>query len=112
MRLCHDEAMWEPEPGWLRLPGSGPSTVGVWRAQERGRWLVVKRFEAPTTGDPGDVSQPENPAWWRRAAEVAQDGCVDGTAGLRSSPLIRVEEDSGGITLVTESVPDAGTSAL
>ena len=24
--------MWQPEPGWQRLPGAGPATVGVWSA--------------------------------------------------------------------------------
>jgi len=36
---------WEPEPGWLSVPGgSGPSTVGVWRTQLGGQPLAVKRL--------------------------------------------------------------------
>ena len=25
-------AAWQPEPGWQRLPGAGPATVGLWSA--------------------------------------------------------------------------------
>ena len=28
-------SMWQPEPGWQRLPGAGPATVGVWSATHR-----------------------------------------------------------------------------
>lgn len=105
-------AMWQPEPGWQRLPGSGPSTVGVWLAVEQGRPVVVKRLQAPAEHDPGDLSRPGNPAWWRRAADVALDGCVADSSGLRSPAVVRVEEDSEGVTLVHEHVLDAHNSGL
>ena len=88
--------MWQPEPGWRRLPGGlGTATVGVWLAGDR----VVKRLSAPRHGDPAELSWPRHFAYWRRAAEVALSGVVERTTGLRSVPAIRVEEDAEGITL-------------
>lgn len=93
--------MWQPEPGWQRLPGAGPSTVGAWRAVLGGRAVVVKRFPAPQPQDPPEYARPRHPAWWRRSAHVALDGLVESTEGLRSAEVVRVDEDDEGITLVT-----------
>ena len=57
---------------------------------------------------PGDVN------YWRRAADVALSGVVADTPGLREAPVVRVDEDEEGITLVHERVeaprsrPDCG----
>lgn len=88
--------MWQPEAHWQHVPGGmGGSTVGVWRDGD----LVVKRLGAPMPGDPGEYSAPAHFAYWRRPAEVAASHVVDGTPGLRSPGLIRVEEDVEGVTL-------------
>ena len=85
--------MWQPEPGWQRLPGAGPSTFGVWSAVEDGRELVVKRFAAPEPPDPAGLSDPRDTGYWRRAADVALSGVVRRTPGLREAPVVRVDED-------------------
>jgi len=88
--------VWQPEPGWEKLPGGrGTSTVGVWRAGD----LVVKRLAAPLPGDPGELSRPGHFAYWRRAADVAAERLVECTPGLRALPVVRVEEDDEGVTL-------------
>ena len=43
---------WQPEPGWQRLPGSGPATVGVWSGTMGGRAVVIKRLHAPIPTTP------------------------------------------------------------
>jgi hypothetical protein len=99
-----DGSLWQPEPGWQPLPGAGPATVGVWSATQGGRPVVIKRLRAPDPHDgpgplvPGDVN------YWRRAADVALSGVVAGAPGLREAPVVRVEEDDEGITLVHERV--------
>ena len=96
--------MWQPEPGWRDLPGAGPATAGVWATTEAGREVVVKRLRCP---DPYDASGPLVPSdvnYWRRAADVALSGVVAGAPGLREAPVVRVEEDDEGITLVHERV--------
>ncbi len=106
--------MWQPDPGWLLLPGgSGTSTVGVWRTVLGGRPVVVKRLGAPSDDDPGELSDPRHFAYWRRAADVvtAQLG-LDTTAGLRAPRLTSVEEDAEGITLVQERVPESDNPGL
>ena len=51
--------MWQPEPGWQRLPGgTGPSTVGVWRAVLGERPVAVKRLAAPAEHDPAGADRP------------------------------------------------------
>ncbi|WP_110183577.1 phosphotransferase [Nocardioides solisilvae] len=104
--------MWQPEPGWHRLPGAGPSTQGVWAAREGGLDVVVKRLVAPTPHDPSAYREPGHPAYWRRAVEVARSGVVQETPGLREPAVVRVEEDAEGVTLVHARVEDAGTSGL
>jgi hypothetical protein len=103
---------WEPEPGWLSVPGgSGPSTVGVWRTEIGGQPLAVKRLARPGPGDPGELSDPGHAAFWRREADVADTGVVLSTPGVRG-PVTAVEEDPSGITLTSDWVEDAGTNGL
>ena len=105
--------MWQPEPGWERLPGGmGPSTVGVWLATRGTDQVVVKRFEAPLPEDPSELSDPHHFAYWRRASDVAVSGVVVDTPGLRAPALIEADEDDEGITLVQEHVPPADVSSL
>ena len=66
---------WEPEPGWLSVPGgTGPSTVGVWRTERGGQPLVVKRLGRPTPHDPPELSEPGHIGYWRREADVIVTG--------------------------------------
>ncbi|GAA1918301.1 phosphotransferase [Nocardioides hwasunensis] len=99
-----DAARWEPEPGWVRLPGSGPATVGVWSTTHRGRDVVVKRLRCPDPHDAPGTQVPGDVNYWRRAADVALTGVVAAAPGLREAPVVRVEEDAEGITLVHERV--------
>ena len=60
--------MWQPEPGWLALPGgSSASTVGVWRTVLGDQPVVVKRLGAPLEDDPAELTHPRHFAWWRRS---------------------------------------------
>lgn len=98
--------MWQPEPEWERLPGgSGTATAGLWRAEQGGRAIVVKRLSAPMPGDPSELSDPTGPGWWRREADVALAGLVESTPGLRSTPALDVREDEHGITLILPFLP-------
>ncbi|MER7300811.1 phosphotransferase [Nocardioides sp. NPDC127514] len=106
--------MWQPDPGWLVLPGgTGPSTLGVWRTAvgEEQEPVVVKRLGQPGAYDPAELSRRRHFAYWRRAADVATSGLVDdspGMIGARTS----VAEDDEGITLTSEWVEDAANSGL
>ncbi len=105
--------MWHPQPGWQPLPGgSGTSTVGVWSIVEDGRELVAKRLAAPAEHDPPELLDPRHFAYWRRSADVALDGLVAATAGLRSPAVVRVEEDPDGVTVVHERVPVTDSPGL
>ncbi len=105
--------MWQPEPGWHRLPGGmGTSTVGVWRTVLDDRPVVVKRYAAPGEHDPPELSDPRHFAYWRRAGDVALSGLVSATPGLRSPLDASVEEDLEGITLVRDWVEDAALTGL
>ena len=105
--------MWQPEPGWLALPGgSSASTVGVWRTVLGDQPVVVKRLAAPLEDDPAELTHPRHFAYWRRAAEVVGSRMVAETPGLRGPRLGAVEEDVEGITLTEEWVEDAATSGL
>jgi hypothetical protein len=107
------KVMWQPEPGWTRLPGGmGASTAGVWRVESGGEVYAVKRLTAPAVDDPADLSRPSHFAWWRRPADVALSGVVDRTPGLRSVPTHRVDEDVDGITIWHPLVTDAENSGL
>ncbi|RYB90492.1 phosphotransferase [Nocardioides oleivorans] len=96
--------MWQPEPGWQPLPGAGPATVGVWSSSHRGRDVVVKRLRRPDPHDAPSALLPRDVNYWRRAADVALSGVVAAAPGLREAPVVRVEEDEEGITLVHERV--------
>ena len=105
--------MWLPAPGWHPLPGgTGPSTVGVWRAVLGESPVAIKRLAAPASHDVAELSDPEHFAYWRRAADVVTAGLVSHTPGLRRAAHCAVEEDSEGITLTTEWVEDAANSGL
>lgn len=99
-----DASGWQPEPGWQRLPGAGPATVGVWSATIGGREVVVKRLARPDPHDAAGVLTPSDVNYWRRAADVALSGVVAASPGLREAPVVRVEEDPDGVTLVHERV--------
>lgn len=104
--------MWQPEPGWHPLPGgSGPSTVGVWRAAFGDQPVVIKRLALPEVDDPPEMLDPRHPAYWRREADVLLTGIVQGTRGLRGVTAA-VDEDATGITLTREWVEDAAVSGL
>jgi hypothetical protein len=104
--------MWEPEPGWHPLPGgTGASTVGIWRAAQGGRPVVIKRLAAPTAGDPAELGEPGHAAYWRREADVLVTGLTAATPGLRSVEAA-VEEDPQGITITREWVEDAALTGL
>ncbi len=103
---------WDPEPGWLSVPGgTGPSTVGVWRTELGGQPLAVKRLGRPGPDDPPELSDPTHFAYWRREADVAESGLPRSTPGLRG-PVTAVEEDDVGITLTSDWVEDADTNGL
>jgi Ser/Thr protein kinase RdoA (MazF antagonist) len=104
--------MWEPEPGWRRLPGSGPSSGGVWQAVVDGRDAVVKRLVAPAPHDPPEYADRSHPAYWRRAADVALSGVVARTPGLREPAVLEVVEDAEGVTLVHARVPQVDNPGL
>lgn len=111
--LASVDGMWQPEPGWLAMPGgTGTSTVGVWRTVLGDQPVVVKRLARPTGGDPRELSDPHHPAYWRRAADVLAGGLVVDTPGLRSDPQAALEEDADGITLTQAWVEDAANSGL
>lgn len=104
--------MWEPEPDWHPLPGgTGPSTVGVWRAALGDQPVVVKRLARPSAHDPGAFSDPTHFGYWRREADVLDTGLVSATSGLRSVPAA-VAEDTDGITITRPWVEDAASSGL
>jgi hypothetical protein len=104
--------MWEPQPGWHPLPGgTGASTVGLWRAAQGGRPVVIKRLAAPTPADPAELSDPGHSAYWRREADVLATGLTAATPGLRSVEAA-IEEDDQGITITREWVEDAALSGL
>ena len=97
--------MWQPEPGWTPLrPGGGPSTVGLWRTDHRGRSVVIKRLRRPGEDDPAALSEPTHSGYWRREAEVAASvAAVDGP-GLVPPAYVRVDEDDEGVTLWSEEI--------
>jgi Ser/Thr protein kinase RdoA (MazF antagonist) len=93
-------------------PGTGTSTVGVWRTVLGDQPVVVKRLGAPREDDPAELSDPRHFAYWRRAADVAVSGIVDHTPGLHAPRRTSVTEDAEGITLVQDWVEDAANSGL
>ncbi|WP_323791616.1 phosphotransferase [Nocardioides sp.] len=104
--------MWEPEPGWVALPGgAGTSTVGVWRTAVGDSPVVIKRLCAPSRHDPDQLSDPRHFAYWRREADVLATGITSTTTGLCALPA-RIEEDPEGITITREWVEDAAVTGL
>ncbi|MBE7324395.1 phosphotransferase [Nocardioides sp. Y6] len=103
--------MWQPEPGWERLP-TGPSSVGAWAADIGGHRVVVKRFERPGPHDATVLDDPGHPAYWRRDVDVAASGAVEHTPGLRGLPAVEVEEDADGATVVTPWVDEVAHDGL
>ncbi len=105
--------MWHPEPGWRQLPGAaGPSTYGVWRRDTGGRAQVIKRLTAPGPHDPPELSHPRHPAYWRREVELASEQLLRDTPGLCSAPVLAVEEDVEGVTIMTEAMDEVSHSGL
>lgn len=105
--------MWQPEPGWQRLPGgTSPSAYGVWLALEGDREAIVKRLRAPVEGDEPELSDWRSFAWWEREPQVALHGLVAATSGLRGPATLRVDDDDEGTTLMQENVPDADNPGL
>lgn len=104
--------MWEPESGWHPLPGgTGASTVGIWRAAQGGRPVVIKRLALPTAEDPAELSDPGHASYWRREADVLTTGLVAATPGLRAVAAA-VDEDEHGITITREWIEDAALTGL
>lgn len=104
--------MWQPEPGWHPMRGgTGTSTIGLWRASIGGRAVVVKRLAMPAPHDPPELSDPRHFAYWRREADVATFGLLDGAPGVALAAT-EVVEDAEGITLITDWVEDAANSGL
>ena len=105
--------MWQPEPGWQRLPGgTSPSAYGVWLAVVGGRDVIVKRLLAPVDGDPPELSDWRSGAWWEREPQVALHGLVAVTAGLRGPTTLRVEQDDEGTTMMQERVEESDNPGL
>jgi hypothetical protein len=105
--------MWQPQPGWVALPGgAGGSTVGVWRTLLGDQAVVVKRISAPAPDDPPELVNPRHFAYWRRPADVITAGVAVDTPGLRAPALGAVEEDEEGVTITQEWVEDAALSGL
>lgn len=103
--------MWQPEPGWERLPG-GRSGAGIWTGVIDGRSVVVKRLTAPLPGDPAALSDPRDAAYWRREADVALDRPIDAVSGLAMPATIRVEEETAGLTVVMERIAGEPATGL
>ena len=103
---------WQPEPGWRRLHGAGPATVGIWSATEGSRTVVVKRLAAPEPHDPAAHLPLSDVNHWRRTAEVALSGVVAATPGLRDAAVVRVEEHAEAVTVVHELVQRVEQSGL
>jgi len=105
--------MWHPEPGWQQLPGgAAPATYGVWRGRVDGGDAVIKRLQAPGPHDPAEMADPRSAAYWRREVDVALDDLVVDTPGLVAAPVLGVEEDADGATVVHAVVDEADNPGL
>ena len=104
------DTAWQPDPGWVSVPG-GPASTGVWLAELDHRTLVVKRLTPPEPDD-REALRPRAATYWRREADVALDGLLDGSRGVRAPEVLRVEEDPGGVTIWTARVDDAANNGL
>jgi hypothetical protein len=95
---------WAPDPSWRRLPGAGgPSSAGLWLAQDGDRTWVVKRLEAPDDSNPARLD-PAHAGYWRREAEVATHPEVVSGPGLVPPEYAAVEEDDAGLTVWSAEV--------
>lgn len=101
---------WAPEPGWHPAPGT--SAGSVWWTERAGRPVVVKRLTAPVRGDAPALSDPGHAAYWRREADVALDGSLASTGGIRSAPVVSVTEDDTGLCVVSEGVETVPSGGL
>jgi hypothetical protein len=105
--------VWQPDPGWTPLrPGGGASSVGLWRADHRGRPAVVKRLRRPHTDDPAVLSEPRHAGYWRREVEVACDPRVVDGPGLAPPAYLRIDEDDEGATVWAEELVGGPPPAL
>jgi hypothetical protein len=105
--------MWQPEPAWTALrPGGGAATVGLWRAEVRGRAAVVKRLRRPGSDDPDVLDDPQHAGYWRREAEVAFAPAVVDGPGLVAPEYLRVDEDDDGVTIWSEEIAEVPPPAL
>ena len=96
--------MWEPGPGWRRLPGAGgPATQGLWLVDRAGATWVVKRLARPD-GTLEALETRTHAGWWRREVEVALDPEVVEGPGLVTAGFGEVEEDDEGVTLWSRQV--------
>ncbi|WP_460820041.1 phosphotransferase [Nocardioides korecus] len=96
--------MWEPGPGWRRLPGAGgPATQGLWLVERPDASWVVKRLARPD-GSVEALESRTHAGWWRREVEVAQAPEVVGGPGLVPTGFGDVEEDDEGVTLWSRQV--------
>ena len=107
-----DLPRWQPEPGWQPLPGAGPATAGVWSATSVAATSSSSACAAPDPVDAHGALVPADVNYWRRAADVALSGVVAGSPGLREAPVVRVEEDDEGITLVHARVEHVDAPGL
>ena len=99
--------MWQPEPGWQRLPGApARRPYGVWSATQHGHDVVVKRLRRRRAAATRPASSTRaTSTTGERAADVALHGVVvRRTAACARRPSVRVDEDDEGITLVHERV--------
>ena len=91
--------MWEPDPSWRHLPGAGgPSTTGIWLAEQDGATWVVKRLASPD-GSNRALLDRAHAGYWRREAEVARHPAVVDGPGLVPAEFGTVEEDDEGLTV-------------
>ncbi|MCW2818590.1 MAG: aminoglycoside phosphotransferase family protein [Marmoricola sp.] len=96
--------MWEPGPGWRRLPGAGgPATQGLWLAERGGERWVVKRLARPD-GSVAALESRTHAGWWRREVEVARAPETVEGPGLVPAGFGDVDEDGEGVTLWSRQV--------
>lgn len=105
--------MWQPDPSWTALRGgSGPATVGLWRARVSGIDAIAKRLQRPSPEEDPYLADPTHAGYWRREVEVALDPAVVDGPGLVPARVLGVEEDDEGATVVTEEILAEPPTAL
>lgn len=102
---------WEPDPAWHRVRGGGgnPATVGLWAAESEGRRWIVKRLQAP---EEAELLDADHAGYWRREAEVALRPDLFAGPGLRQPEVLRVDEDTSGVTIWSADVAGEPPTAL